>query len=128
MASAGDGTNGARHLDGRCRHGPLSNAHGDRLPGKPFLLEVAGLPFFRWHDAADFLRQVNPGLLSQPEHGRVLGDTLDAQLFRQRIKENIAGLETSLCDVGDAMRAMLGHYPALEIAAITRTAAAAVHP
>ena len=45
----------------------LADANRDGLTGEPFLPEVAHFPFFRWHHARDFLRQIDARLLSQPE-------------------------------------------------------------
>src|SRR6266851_7823481 len=82
---AGDSTDRSRQLHRSHGHGALPNAYGNRFPGIPLLLEVADLPFFRGHHAADFLRKVDPGFLSESESGRILRNAPDAQPLRQRV-------------------------------------------
>ena len=89
----------ACQLNRRNCYRSLPDADRNGFSRKPLLLEVADLPFFRRHDSADFLRQIDAGFLSQAKRGRVFGDALDPQLFRQRIEEDVAGLVNRLAQI-----------------------------
>ncbi len=92
-------------------------------PANHFCLKFLNLPLFAGHHAADFLRQIDAGLLPQSEHGCVLGDASDAQLLRQRVEISVAGL---IDGFGSVDRAMSALDPALEKTPVESSAAAAV--
>ncbi len=119
-----NGADRAHQLHRSDRHRALADAHRNRFPGEPLLLEIADLPFFRRHHAAHFVRQVDTSLLPQSKGGRVFCDAIDAKFFRQRIKENIAGLVNRFRQVDGAMASF---HPATEAPAIERRAPIAMH-
>ena len=53
----------------------------------------------------DFVRKIDAGLLSQAEVGRIFGDAFDAELFGERIEEDITGLIDSLFQIHSAVSA-----------------------
>ena len=114
----------AHQLHRSNRHRSLADANRNRFSGEPLLLEIADLPFFRRHHAAHFVGQIDPSLLAQSKDSRVFCDAVDTQLFRQRIKENIARLVDRLRKVHWAVTAF---HPASEAPAIKVGAPAAVH-
>ena len=102
----------------------MPDAHRNRFSRKPFLFEVADLPFFRRHHSTDFVRQINPRLLSQAQHGRVFRDAVNAKFLRQRVEEYVAGLVDRFLNFDAAMATL---HPASEATAIKSCAAVAVH-
>ena len=52
----------------------------------------------------DFLWKINSRLLPKAKHGCVFRDPLDAQLFGERVEENVAGLVDALINVDHTMR------------------------
>jgi hypothetical protein len=119
-----DGAHRAHQLYWRDRHCALADAHRNRLSGEPFLFEVADLPFFRGHHAAHFVGQVDAGLLAQSKGGCVFCDAIDAEFFRQCVKENIARLVNRFRQIDLAVAAF---HPASEAPAIERCAPVAMH-
>src|SRR5208282_26850 len=63
QAAARNRANGTGQLNGSHGDGSLADADGNGLSGVPLLFKVAYLPFFGRHHSADFLRQVDTGLL-----------------------------------------------------------------
>src|ERR1019366_7015478 len=63
-------------------------------------------------------------LLSQPEHGGVLGDAADAQLLGQGVEVGIAGLVNRFADTHGPVTAVSGD-PTFEEAAVKSLAASA---
>src|ERR1019366_5294933 len=72
----------------------------------------------------DFLWQIDPRLLSEPEHGGVLRDAADAQLLGQRVEVRIAGLENRFADAHGPVTAVSGD-PTFEEAAVKGLATSA---
>src|SRR6185369_5531484 len=118
-----DGADCAHQLH-RCNSNcALTNAYRYCLSCKPLLLEVADLPLFRRHHAAHFVRQVNSALLSQAKCCGILCDAVDAKFFRERIKEDVAGLINRF---GKIDCSVASFYPATEAPSIEGSAAVAV--
>ena len=127
QTAAGNRADSAGQLNRSHGHGSLADADGNGLARVPFLFEVAHLPFFRRHHAADFLRQVDTGFLSQAKQGRVFRNAIDAKFLGEGVKENVAGLVDRLADFDHAVGAMLRRYPAFEVASVEGGAAVADH-
>src|SRR4051812_28307527 len=70
------------------------------------------------------LRQVDTGFRSESESVGVLGNSVDAELFCQRVKEHVAGLINRFRKID---RAMPGLNPATEAVAVEDRTAGAVH-
>src|SRR4029077_19476193 len=87
QATAGNRTDGAGQLNWSYGHRSLTNAYRNGLPRIPFLFEVAQLPFFRGHNATDFLGQVDTGPLSQAKQGGVFGNAVNAKFLCEGVKE-----------------------------------------
>src|SRR6267154_710779 len=120
----GDRPNSTHQLDRSNGNGALSNANRNRLAGKPLLLEIADLPFFRRHYPTHFIWQIDASLLPQSKSGCIFRDAVDTKLLRQRIKEDVARLINCFRKIN---RSMSAFHPASKASAIKSGAAIAMH-
>ena len=88
------------------------------------MLEVADLPLFRRHHTGNFVRQVDAGFLAKSQSRGVFCDAVDAEFFRQRVEENIAGLVDRFFETH---RSVAAFHPTAKTAAIEFSAPDAVH-
>ncbi len=122
-----DAADRACQLNRRNNDSALANAHGDGFPRVPLLAEGSVLPFLGRHYAADFARQIDPGLLSKPKGCRPLGDLADSQPLGERVEKHVTRLVDPLGNIHRSVRAMFREHPAFESTPVEDRAAAAVH-
>src|SRR5579871_4048153 len=70
IAAHGYSTYGTCNLYRAYSYCALPNAYRDDFTGIPLLTKGLHLPFFRWHDAADFIRQVDSRFLANSYSSR----------------------------------------------------------
>ena len=95
------------HRPGRLHWGhtdrALSNGNRDGLSRVPSGFVDALFPFRRRNQSGIFVREIDTGSSTQTHGCRVLGDPVDAQLFSDVIKENIARVDDGAMQADGSM-------------------------
>src|SRR5579885_3177339 len=109
----------------RC-HRERALPDGDRngFAGVPFLPEITQLPLRRGHHALRFVRQVDAGLVAQPELIHIPGYVVDARAVADVVEIDVARLSNSLVKRHTSMPSL---KVALEVSAVKRCTASTTH-
>src|SRR5262249_27136415 len=89
----------------------LPDGHGNRFSRIPCRFLDALLPFGRWNEPHIFIGKIDSGLSPQTHHCGVSIDSLDAELFADVIKENVAGIDDCLMQTDNTVAT---RFPACE--------------